>query len=144
MKRSLLYFMDSERAILPEPKVKVMKRFPSLRKNTEYQAVYKNGRSLATGLMVMYVLKTDGDGLRLGISVSKKVGNSVVRHTFSRKIREIFRLNKYRTKTGYDIIIVARNPAKEASYHSLERDYLKLLTRHNIILSGDDMISESK
>lgn len=121
-----------------------MKRFPSLRKNTEYQAVYKNGRSLATGLMVMYVLKTDGNGLRLGISVSKKVGNSVVRHTFSRKIREIFRLNKYRTKTGHDIIIVARNPAKEASYHSLERDYLKLLTRHNIILSGDDMISESK
>lgn len=121
-----------------------MNRFPSIRKNTEYQAVYKAGHSSATGLLVMYVMENGRDISRLGISISKKVGNSVIRHRFSRKIREIFRLNKYRTKTGYDIIIVARNPAKEASYKSLEKDYVKLLSRHDIILSRDENQSESK
>ena len=92
----------------------------------------------------MYIFPNETEKNRIGISVSKKVGNSVIRHRFSRKIREIFRLNKYRTKTGYDIIIVARNPAKEASYKSLERDYVKLLSRHDIILSRDENQSESK
>lgn len=112
-----------------------MQRFPSLKKNAEYQSVYKNGRSFATGRLVMYIAENGRGHNRLGISVSKKVGNSVVRHTFCRKIREIFRLQNNRTKTGYDIIIVARNAAKDASYHSLNRDYEKLLLRHNIIVS---------
>ena len=103
-----------------------------MRKNAQYQAVYKGGRSLATGLIVMYVRENDRDDARLGISVSKKTGNSVVRHTFCRKIREIFRLHRDRTKTGYDIVIVARNPARDADYGRLDRDYEKLLLRHNI------------
>ena len=117
---------------------------PSLLKLIKNQNVYNKGRSRANSYLVMYVLKNEQDRNRIGISVSKKVGNSVIRHRFSRKIREIFRLNKYRTKTGYDIIIVARNPAKEASYKSLERDYVKLLSRHDIILSRDENQSESK
>ena len=110
-----------------------MKNFPSVRKTTEYQAVYKKGRSQATGLLVMYVLKNGTKANRLGISVGKKVGNSVVRHTFCRRIREIFRLNKRQALQGYDIIIVARNQqAGTVSYQQLERDYLKLLARHGI------------
>ena len=110
-----------------------MQRFPSIKKNAEYQNVYKSGRSQATGLVVMYVMENSRDHNRLGISVSKRIGNSVVRHTFCRKIREIFRLNNHRTKTGFDIIIIARNPAKNAPYERLDRDYLKLLERHNIM-----------
>ena len=110
-----------------------MQRFPSIKKNAEYQNVYQNGRSQATGLVVMYVMENGRDHSRLGISVSKKIGNSVVRHTFCRKIREIFRLNNHRTKTGFDIIIIARNPAKDAPYERLNKDYQKLLKRHNIV-----------
>ena len=83
--------------------------------------------------MVMYALPNGRTENRLGISVSKRVGNSVVRHTFARRIREIFRLNKYKTIQGYDIIIVARNrQSGEVSYQQLNRDYEKLLARLHI------------
>ena len=120
-----------------------MKRFPSVRKTADYQAVYKKGRSQATGLLVMYLLKNGRETNRLGISVGKKVGNSVVRHTFARKIREIFRLSKEQTVQGYDIIIVARNQqAGSVSYQQLERDYKKLLVRHGIFVETAEKEAE--
>ena len=110
-----------------------MKKFPSVKKNSEYQTIYRKGASQATGLLVMYALPNGRTENRLGISVSKRVGNSVVRHTFARRIREIFRLNKYKTIQGYDIIIVARNrQSGEVSYQQLNRDYEKLLARLHI------------
>ena len=53
-----------------------MKRFPSVKKNSEFQVIYRNGTSYANRLLVMYVMKTGEDENRIGISVSKKVGNS--------------------------------------------------------------------
>ena len=70
-----------------------MKRFPSVKKNSEFQVIYRNGTSYANRLLVMYVMKTGEEENRIGISVSKKVGNSVVRHHITRLLREIFRLN---------------------------------------------------
>ena len=81
----------------------------------------------------MYAMPNSRAQNRLGISVSKRVGNSVVRHTFARRIREIFRFNNDKTIQGYDIIIVARNrQSGEVSYQQLERDYGKLLARLHI------------
>ena len=59
-------------------------------------------------LLVMYVMKNREDENRIGISVSKRVGNSVVRHHITRLLREIFRLNNNRIKTGLNIILVAK------------------------------------
>lgn len=109
-----------------------MKRFPSIKKNSEYRTIYKSGASRACGSLIMYVADNGTDANRLGISVSKKVGNSVVRHTFCRKMREIFRLNNFQTVQGKDIIVVARSMAGKAKYEKLERDYLRLLQDHNI------------
>ena len=58
-----------------------MKNFPSLRSNADFQRVYKNGKSYANKTLVMYVYVNNLDYNRIGISVSKKNGNSVVRHT---------------------------------------------------------------
>ena len=85
-----------------------MKRFPSIKKNRDFQRIYRNGRSYANRLLVMVVEKTEDEKVHIGISVSKKVGNSVVRHHLTRSIREIFRLNKHRIKTGSNIVVVAR------------------------------------
>ena len=82
----------------------------------------------------MYVRDAVQDGNRLGVSVSKRVGNSVVRHTFVRKMREIFRLNNSQTIQGKDILVVARNQAGKVSYDQLNRDYLKLLRYHGILI----------
>lgn len=110
-----------------------MKHFNSIRKNKDFQAVYQNGKSYANKLLVMYVKKTDMPKSRIGISVSKKVGNSVVRHHITRLIRESFRLHEDMVEAGLDIVVVARAAAKEENYKTIESAYLHLCGLHNII-----------
>lgn len=109
-----------------------MKNFNSIKKNRDFQIVYKNGKSFANKLLVMYVLKTDRPDSRIGISVSKKVGNSVVRHHITRLLRECFRLNQDILETGLDIVVVARGAAKEENFKTIESAYLHLCGLHNI------------
>lgn len=110
-----------------------MKHFNSIKKNKDFQAVYKTGKSYANKLLVMYVKKTDMPKSRIGISVSKKVGNSVVRHHITRLIRESFRLHEDMVEAGLDIVVVARAAAKEENYKTIESAYLHLCGLHNII-----------
>ena len=110
-----------------------MRRFPSVKKNSDFQTVYKNGKSYANKLLVMYVYETGRDETRIGISVSKKVGNSVVRHRVTRLVRESFRLHREKTNSGLDIIVVARAAAAASDYKKMERAYRHLCGLHNII-----------
>ena len=110
-----------------------MKRFPSIKKNSDFQNIYRNGKSYANRLLVMYVMRNGEESNQLGISVSKKVGNSVVRHHITRLIREIFRLNDHRLKTGLNIIVVARVAAKTSEYKDLEGAYMHLCGLHHIL-----------
>ena len=73
---------------------KRMKFSESLKKNKDFQVVYRRGKSYGNRYLVMYVLKNDLGKNRVGISVSKKVGNSIVRHHLSRLIRESYRLHE--------------------------------------------------
>ena len=87
-----------------------MSTFHSLKKNKEFQAVYRRGNSLANRYLVMYTRKRDDEGEnRVGISVSKKVGNSVARNRAARLMRESCRQIRDTFNTGYDIIFIARN-----------------------------------
>lgn len=110
-----------------------MKRFPSIKKNQDFQRVYQTGKSYANRQLVMYVKRTENPGARIGISVSKKVGNSVVRHHLTRLIRECFRLNMDMLETGLDIVVVVRAAAKESEYKTIERAFLHLCGLHNIL-----------
>ena len=71
-----------------------MKFSESLKKNRDFQYVYKNGKSYANKCLVMYIIPNEQNKNRVGISVSKKVGNSVVRHHLTRLIRESYRLSE--------------------------------------------------
>ena len=102
-------------------------------KNKDFQIIYKKGRSYANKYLVMYVLKNKEEENRLGISVSKKVGNSVIRHRITRLIRESYRLQSKKFETGYDIVIIARTGAKEKNYSEIESALLHLGKLHNII-----------
>ena len=110
-----------------------MKRFPSIKKNSDFQTVYRTGKSYANRQLVMYVKRTANEDRRIGISVSKKVGNSVVRHHLTRLIRESFRLNQDMLETGLDIVVVARAAAKESEYRTIESAFLHLCGLHNIL-----------
>ena len=92
----------------------------SLKKNRDFQLVYKMGTSYVNKYLVMYVRKNQLDRNRIGISVSKKVGNSVVRHRLCRLVRESYRLNESLFPRGLDIVVVARVNAKEVPVPSSE------------------------
>lgn len=110
-----------------------MKNYDSLKKNNDFQKVYKEGKSKANKYLVMYVLKNDLNINRLGIQVSKKVGNSVVRHRLTRLIRESYRLNKEMFNSGLDIVVIARNGAKDKNYKDIESALLHISNLHNIL-----------
>lgn len=110
-----------------------MRRFPSIKKNSDFQAVYRMGISHANRQLVMYIRQSGQKGNRIGISVSKKVGNSVVRHRIARLLRECFRLNDSALETGLDIVVVARAAAKDLDYKTIEHAYLHLCGLHNIL-----------
>ena len=105
----------------------------SIKKTREFQKVYRNGKSFANKYLVMYILKNERTENRLGISVSKKVGNSVVRHRLTRLIRESYRLNKDLFIKGIDIVIVARTGAKDIDYSKVENALLHLGRLHKIL-----------
>lgn len=107
-----------------------------LKKNFEFTIVYKRGKSFANELLVMYILKNrrnkDREFLaysKVGISVSKKVGNSVVRSRCKRLITESFRLNYNYIVKGYDFVFIARNPLQSKSYFEVERAMRSLIKK---------------
>lgn len=106
----------------------------SLKKNTDFRKVYQNGKSFANRYLVMYILENNSDSNRIGISVSKKVGNSVVRHRLIRLIRESYRLHEEMVDRGLDIVVVVRVAAKKIGYYEMESALLHLLSLHNKLI----------
>ena len=105
----------------------------SLKKNYDFQNVYRNGKSYANKYLVMYVLENNTNKNRLGISASKKVGNSVIRHRFSRLVRESYRLHENIFNSGLDIVVVARKSAALVGYEEIEGALLHLSKLHHMI-----------
>ena len=105
----------------------------SLKSYRDFQKVYTSGRSFANRYLVMYVVENNKDINRLGISVSKKVGNSVVRHRMCRLVRESYRLQEAVFNSGLDIVVVVRVSAKDCNYFEIEKALLHLGKLHNII-----------
>ena len=105
----------------------------SLKKNHQFQFVYKYGKSYANKYLIMYVKENGTEKNRIGISVSKKVGNSVVRHRVTRLLRESYRLHEAVFNSGLDIVIVARASAASVGYEEIEKALLHLGKLHHII-----------
>ncbi|MEG0962155.1 MAG: ribonuclease P protein component [Lachnospiraceae bacterium] len=105
----------------------------SLKKNNYFQNVYQNGKSYANRFFVMYVLENNSEKNRLGITVSKKVGNSVIRHHITRLVREVYRLQEEMFNSGLDIVVIARVSAKNITYHETKKALLHLGNLHHIL-----------
>lgn len=110
----------------------------SLKKNEAFRHVYRNGRSRADRTLVLYDLRNDTQRNRLGITVSKKVGNSVVRHRITRLIRESYRLHESEFLPGYDMVVVARTGAAAATYFDIEKALLHLAGKAGLLIDKEE------
>lgn len=114
-----------------------MKSTVSLKKNNEFLKLYKKGRFYAGRHIVLYTLKNRLTINRLGITVSKKFGNSVKRNRIKRLIKENYRSYKNSVKTGYDMVIVARRNTQMPSYPDIKKEMKFLFKKLGIYIEKD-------
>ena len=91
----------------------------SLKQNHLFRRLYQRGKSAAGRYVVVYCRKNGLDYNRLGLTVGTKVGHAVVRNRIRRRIREAYRLSEHSYLRGYDIVVVARGRAADASYREI-------------------------
>jgi ribonuclease P protein component len=111
----------------------ILKSSESMKSNTNFKNVYHNGKSYANTYLIMYVVNNETEKTKIGISVSKKVGNSVIRHRLTRLIRESYRLNEYMFNSGLDIVVIARAGARGKNYNEINSALLHLSKMHKIL-----------
>ena len=101
----------------------------SLKENSAFRRLYYKGASAGNRYLVIYCRRNAHGCIRLGLTVSTKLGHAVVRNRMRRRLREIVRLNEGRLQNGYDIVLVARTAAVEADFRTLTRAFLTVADR---------------
>lgn len=121
-----------------------MKKELRIKKNKDFQEAFKKGRSFANRQFVVYVLEKEGEApFRIGLSVSKKLGNAVTRNQIKRYIRQaVFEL-KDSLKTGMDYVIIARKPAAEMDFFEVKKSLTHVL-KVGKVLKKEDISNQKK
>lgn len=110
----------------------MLKKEYRLRKNADFRKVYRTAKSISTKYLVIYPKIKKGDDIRVGFSISKKIGKANVRNLYKRRLREIVRHNLHHIKPGCDLIILARVPVTTLGYHELEKNVKYLLRKSGV------------
>jgi ribonuclease P protein component len=105
-----------------------------LKKNWEFRRVYRYGRTVVSRNIVLYYCPNGTEHNRIGFSVSKKVGGSVVRNRIKRCFREALLHVEHKLKKGYDLILIARKPSAELNFHEAVRELNKLCRKGQLFL----------
>src|SRR5690554_2489728 len=98
-----------------------------LRKNIEFKKVYSGGKNYWNRNLTLFVKKNKLEETRFGITVTKKISNAVVRNKIRRRIKEIYRENFYKIKSGYDLIFIPKKNVIDISYKELESAMIHIL-----------------
>ncbi len=110
----------------------------ALKQNHEFRRLYNKGRRAVSPYFAVYCRKTGRPVSRLGITTGVKLGNAVKRNFARRRIRELYRTNEVRFLPGYDIVVVARTRAIYGRYAELERSFLQLTRKLELLAPKGD------
>jgi ribonuclease P protein component len=114
-------------------------RASRLSRASEFRLVKASGKSWTGRHIVLAILpREEGTSPRIGIITTKRIGNAVCRNQVRRRIREIFRLNQYRIRKGFWLVVIARASSTRATSVELERDWLRLIERASILAPASD------
>jgi ribonuclease P protein component len=109
---------------------RIMRKQDHLTKPDQFDVVFKEGLTQTDRYLVLKARPNQLDINRYGISVSKRIGNAVIRNRVKRVLREILRLSDL--NPGWDIVVIARNPASGGDYAQLSKSAISLLSRAGI------------
>ena len=107
-------------------------KYEKLRKGWQFDKVYKEGYKYFDDLFVLYVLSNNIREVRIGLTVTKKIGKSVQRNRVKRIIRESIRLSKG-ILPGNDIVVIARKPSVDLKCQQAKNSLNHLLRRARIL-----------
>ena len=110
-----------------------MKAAVTVKENYVFRRIYRKGQSSVQPGLVVYCQKNRAGQSRLGVTVSKKLGHAVVRNRVRRRIREIYRLNLKKMKPGYDLVVVGRSRAVDASYEKINGAFVRCLSQLGLL-----------
>ncbi|WP_067840382.1 ribonuclease P protein component [Amphibacillus sediminis] len=112
-----------------------MKKSYRLKTNDEFQKVFKQGKSFANRQLVLYYLPKEAQPhFRVGLSVSKKVGNAVVRNRIKRYLRQAFLELELDIKPTYDFVVIARVPANNLDFHQTKKSLIHVLFKSKLLV----------
>lgn len=111
-----------------------MKKAYRLKKDEEFQLVFKQGKSFANRQLVLYYLsKSEQEHFRVGLSVSKKIGNAVKRNQIKRYLRQAFLELEGQVDNRQDIIVIARFPTNNMGFHEIKKSLIHVLFKSQVL-----------
>ncbi|WAA09534.1 ribonuclease P protein component [Fervidibacillus albus] len=114
-----------------------MKKKYRIKKNEDFQKIFQKGKSTANRQFIIYRLENGRDHFRIGLSVSKKIGNAVVRNRIKRYVRQAFHELEQEIRPSYDLIIIARKSAKDMSYQEVKKSLIHVLKISKIFINKE-------
>lgn len=113
-----------------------MRKHFRVKKEKDFSAIFKDGASFANRRFVVYRLENQKEHFRVGLSVSKKLGNAVMRNQIKRRIRHILLQHKPYILSSIDFVVIARKGVELLDYAEMEKNLLHVLKLSKIYQEG--------
>lgn len=118
----------------------MLKKINRLKKRYQFNYVYKAGNHFSGKNMVLYTTTSKTKSIKVGFSVTKKIGKAFKRNLVKRRLREIVRKQLPNLKQNYNIIVVAKDCIYDATFQNLEVEFVNLLKKADLFISDEKSI----